>query len=271
MPIPMPKHLTPFVRFLAGVSYIPHGAWFLLRNPRLWPVAVSPLLVAALFLVIGIFSGAFWAGRVEQSLFGESLRSAPAWFSFVMVTGLWAGCLAAGAIVALALAFALLGPLFEKLSQRVEEISGIKVRGTKGLKWEIVQSMKTAAYFILSAPVAILLGLIPFLGPLLALAFTGHRVAFESTDAVLLRRGLDFAARQEFHRRFRPETLGFGVASVLLFPIMTVLAVPVFVVAATRLVNDLETVQGTPSEEETAAIIAAEELGAVPKGPSAGR
>ena len=53
---------------------------------------------------------------------------------------------------------------------------------------EIVQSVKTAAYFALSAPVAILLGLIPFLGPVLALGFTGHRVAFQNTDAVLLRR-----------------------------------------------------------------------------------
>lgn len=267
--MPLPRHLTPVIRFLAGVSYIPGGAWFLLRHPRLWPVAISPLMLAALLLVIGIFSGAFWAGRVEQSLFGGGLRSAPAWFSFVMVTGLWAGSLAAGAILALALAFALLGPLFEKLSQKVEEISGIKVRGSKGLHWEIVQSVKTAAYFGLSAPIAILLGLIPFVGPILSLAFTGHRVAFQNTDAVLLRRGLDFRERQEFHRRFRSETLGFGVASVLLFPIMTVLAVPVFVVAATRLVNDLEAVRDTPSEEETAAILAAEEMTAVSARPTA--
>ena len=262
--MPLPRPLTPLVRFLAGVSYIPGGAWFLLRNPRLWPVAISPLLVAALLLVIGVFSGAFWAGRVEQSLFGGSLRSVPAWFSFVMVTGLWAGSLAAGAILALAVAFALLGPLFEKLSQKVEELSGLNVKGTKGLRWEIVQSLKTAGYFALSAPIAILLGLVPFLGPVLSLAFTGHRVAFQNTDAVLLRRGMDFGERQEFHRRFRPETLGFGVASVLLFPVMTILAVPVFIVAATRLINDLEAVRDTPSEEETAAIIAAEEM---PAGP----
>ena len=113
---------------------------------------------------------------------------------------------------------------------------------------------------MLSAPVAIVLGLIPFLGPVLALAFTGHRVAFENTDAVLLRRGLAFGERRQFHRRFRPETLGFGVASVLLFPVLNVFAVPIFVVAATRLVNDLEEVRDAPSDEDTAAIIAAEEI-----------
>lgn len=268
--MPVPRPLTPLVRFLAGVSYIPGGAMFLLRNPRLWPVAISPLIVAAVLLMIGIFSGAFWAGRVEQSLFGGSLRASPAWFSFVVVTGLWAGSLAAGAILALAFAFALLGPLFEKLSQRVEELSGLTVRGSKGLHWELVQSVKTAAYFALSAPIAILLGLIPFLGPVLALAFTGHRVAFQSTDSVLLRRGMDFLERQAFHHRFRPETLGFGVASVLLFPLMTVLAVPVFVVAATRLVNDLEAVRDQPTDEETAAIIAAEEMTAASSRPLSG-
>jgi uncharacterized protein involved in cysteine biosynthesis len=258
--MPVPKPLSPVVRFLAGVSYVPGGALFLVRNPRLWPVAISPLVVAAFLLLIGLFSGAFWAGRVEQSLFGETLRTSPAWFSFVIIAGLWAGSLAAGGILALAIAFAFLGPLFEKLSQKVEEISGLTVRASKGLRWEAVQSLKTAAYFALSAPIAILLGLIPFLGPVLSLAFTAHRVAFQSTDSVLLRRGMDFLARQGFHHRFRPETLGFGVSSVLLFPLMTVLSVPVFVVAATRLVNDLEAVDDSPSDEETAAIIAAEEL-----------
>ncbi len=235
-----PERLTPLVRFLAGISYIPGGAMFLIRNPRLWPVALSPLIVAAGLLVIGIFSGAFWAGRIEQALFGSALRSLPSWLSFVVVCGLWAGSLAAGAILALALAFALVGPLFEKLSQRVEEISGRAVSGSRGLRWEIIQSLKTAGYFALGAPVAILLGLIPFLGPLLALGFTGHRLAFQNTDAVLLRRGLDFTQRHGFHRRFRAETMGFGVASVLLFPLLNILAVPIFVVAATRLVNDLE-------------------------------
>lgn len=245
--MPVPEPLTPLVRFLTGISYIPGGAVFLVRNPRLWPVAASPLMIAAGLLLIGVFSGAFWAGRIEQAFFGGALRTVPPWLSFVVVTGLWAGSLAAGAILALAIAFALVGPLFEKLSQRVEEISGRAPQGSKGLRWEIVQSLKTAAYFALGAPVAILLGLIPFLGPLLALGFTGHRVAFQNTDAVLLRRGMDFTQRHEFHRRFRPETLGFGVASVLLFPIMNVLAVPIFVVAATRLVNDLEEYRAAPT------------------------
>lgn len=257
----VPQPLTPFVRFLAGVSYIPGGARFLLMNRSLWPSALSPIVVAAGLLVVGVFMGAFWAAWLQQSLFGESMRHIPVWFSFVVLTGLWAGSLAAGAIVALAVAFVLLGPLFERLSQKVEELSGVSQGRSKGLRWELAQSAKTALYFALSAPVAMLLGLIPFLGPALALLFTGHRVAFENTDAVLLRRGLAFGERRDFHRRFRPETLGFGVAAMLLFPIMNVFAVPIFVVAATRLVLDLEAVSQEPPEEETAAILAAEEIG----------
>lgn len=245
----VPRPLTPLVRFLAGVSYIPAGAGFLIRNAPLWPVALSPLLVAGFLLMIGLFFGAFWAAWIQKSLFGESLSTIPVWFAFVVLVGVWLGSLAAGGIVALAIAFALLGPLFERLSQKVEELSGLTVQGSKGLRWEVAQSLKTAAYFALSAPVAILLGLIPFLGPPLALIFTGHRVAFENTDAVLLRRGMNFSERQGFHRRFRPETLGFGVASVMLFPLLNIFAVPVFVVAATRLVNDLEAVRDTPPED----------------------
>jgi|JI10StandDraft_1071094.scaffolds.fasta_scaffold358075_2 CysZ protein len=256
----VPRPLTPFVRFLAGVSYIPGGARFLAVNRRLWSAALGPLVVTAGLLMIGVFSGAFWAAWVQQSIFGESLRTVPIWFAFVILTGLWAGSLAAGAIVALAVAFVLLGPLFERLSQRVEEAAGVSLPRSRGLRWELAQSLKTAAYFALSAPVAILLGLIPFLGPLLALLFTGHRVAFENTDAVLLRRGLEFGERRAFHRRFRPETLGFGVAAMLLFPILNVFAVPIYVVAATRLVMDLEAVRDQPSDEETAAIVAAEDI-----------
>lgn len=256
----VPRPLTPLVRFLAGVSYVPGGARFLAFNRSLWSSALWPLVVAAGLLMVGVFTGAFWAAWLQQSVFGESLRTVPIWFAFVILTGLWAGSLAAGAIVALAVAFVLLGPLFERLSQRVEEAAGVTLPRSRGLRWELAQSLKTAAYFALSAPVAILLGLIPFLGPALALLFTGHRVAFENTDAVLLRRGLDFSARRAFHRRFRPETLGFGVAAMLLFPILNVFAVPIFVVAATRLVMDLEAVRDQPTDEETAAILAAEDI-----------
>ena len=129
----------------------------------------------------------------------------------------------------------------------------------------LLQSLKTAAYFALGAPVAIILGLVPFLGPLLALGFTGHRVAFQNTDAVLLRRGLDFQGRRAFHRQFRPETVGFGVAAVLLFPLMNILAVPAFVVGATRLVNDLEAFRDTAPDEERAAISVTGQL----EGPTA--
>ena len=110
--MPVPRPLTPLVRFLAGVSYVPGGAIFLIRKPRLWPVVIAPLIAAAILLMIGVFSGAFWAGRVEQALFGGALRSIPVWISFVVVTGLWAGSISAGAILALAIAFALIGPFF---------------------------------------------------------------------------------------------------------------------------------------------------------------
>ena len=90
-------------------------------------------------------------------------------------------------------------------------------------------------------------------------------MAFQNTDAVLLRRGLDFQGRRAFHRRFRPETVGFGVAAVLLFPLMNILAVPAFVVGATRLVNDLESFRDTAPDEARTAISLSGQL----EGPTA--
>lgn len=247
----MPRRvLSPVVRFFAGLWHVPAGAAFLLRNPRLWPVAVGPIAVAGLLLIAGLFSGAFWAGRIETALFEGQLRQFPIWFAFTVVVGLWAGSLSAGAIVALALSFALIGPLFEALSRQVENLMGRGGADSRGLRWELAQSLKTGAYILLSAPVALLLGVIPLVGPWLALLWTAHRVAFQNTESVLLRRGLGFRGRHAFHARFRAETLGFGVGALFVIPILNVASLPTLVVGATRLVNELEQIPGDPGSAD---------------------
>jgi uncharacterized protein involved in cysteine biosynthesis len=100
---------------------------------------------------------------------------------------------------------------------------------------------------------------VPIIGPLLSLTFTGYRLAFRNCDVALLRRSMSFSDRRTFHAQFRPETLGFGIAGVLLFPVISVFATPVYVVGATRLVADLERIRDEPDEAETAAILAAED------------
>ena len=252
-----PPPLTPLVRFLAGVSYLPGAVLFIVRNPRVWPILIAPVLIGALLLMLGLFLGAFLAAFLQKILFGVAGRDISPWFEFLAVTGLWIGSLGAGGICGIAAGFAILGPLFEKVSEKVEEVSGLSVHRSPGLKWEIIQSLKTAGFFAISAPIAVLLGLVPIVGPLLSLIFTGYRLAFRNCDIALLRRQMSFGDRRAFHSRFRPETLGFGMAGVLLFPVISIFATPIYVVGATRLVADLERVKDEPGEDQTAAILAA--------------
>lgn len=254
---------SPFVRFFSGLWHVPAGLLYLIKTPRLWPTAAGPLLIAGVLLVVGVFTGAFWAKGVVSALFGGSLRQFPLFFAYMVVVGIWAGSLSAGAIVAVALAFVFIGPLFERLSRAVERLDGRQVNDSKGMGWELVQSLKTAGYFLLGAPVAVLLGLIPIAGPLLVIFWTGHRLAFQNTDAILLRRGMGFRARQSFHLRHRAETLGFGVGAFFLLPILNIIAVPTLVVGATRLVLDLEEEDDDRSAREPSSALGSGEPGAV--------
>jgi CysZ protein len=88
----------------------------------------------------------------------------------------------------------------------------------------------------------LLLSLVPVVGAPLALLWGGHALALQQTDPALTRRGLDFQARRRWHRRFRPESLGFGAAglALLLVPIANLLLIPALTVGATRLVMELD-------------------------------
>ena len=90
-----------------------------------------------------------------------------------------------------------------------------------------------------------LLGLIPLVGPFLSLAWGGRAVAFQMTDPALTRRGLAFRDKRRWHRAWRAESTGFGLAGMvgLLVPLANLLLGPALVAGGTLLVLDLEAVE----------------------------
>jgi CysZ protein len=244
-PLPPPGVLK---RAAAGAWHVPAGLVFLLRRPRLWLLALLPAALAVAFVALGFVAGLFAARSVDAAL-APAPESLPEWLGLTLTVFLWIGTVAAGMIVGFGAALALASPLLERLSRRVETlVRGQAVGAATGVRWELAQALRAAGYFIVAAPGVFLLGLVPVLGPGLAALWGAHALAFQETDGTLARRGLDFRARQAWHRRWRPESLGFGLAGLvtLIVPLANLLLAPAVAVGATRLVLELEGLPTAP-------------------------
>ncbi len=228
-------------RAAAGAWHIPGAVWFLARRPRLWTFAALPALLCAVLVVAGVVLG-LYVGPTTTGALERRSAGLPDWLGLIVAIVLWMATLAAGAILGLGCALVLSAPVLEQLSRQVEAESGRAPAGSSAtLRWEIAQSLRSAAYFAVRVPGILLVGFLPILGPALSWLWAAHALAFQSTDASLARRGLDFAARRAWHRTYRPESLGLGFASLvcLFMPCAAFLVAPALVAGGTLLVLGL--------------------------------
>jgi CysZ protein len=231
-----------FRRAAAGAVFVPAGLFLLLRRPRLWPYALLPAFLAAAFMVAGFVLGLFVIPGIEAA-FAPRLENVQTWLRVSAVVALWISCLGSGLLLGLAVALLVTAPILERFSRRVETVVRGRARDQgQGLGWEVGQSVRSAAYFLAAAPGVFLVGLVPFVGPVLGAVWGAHALSFQQTEAPLTRRGLSFEARRQWHRRWRPESLGFGVAALvtLLVPVANLLLTPALTAGATLFVLELE-------------------------------
>lgn len=229
-------------RAAAGAWEVPAGFVFLARNPRLWLLAALPALLAVLLTGSFAFLGLLLVPQLDTAL-APTPGSLPEWLALPISLLLGLATVAAGAFLGFGVALALAAPLLDELSRRVEaRARGESEDASRGLRAEIVDSLKGALYFLAAAPGMFLLGFIPILGPLLSVLWGGRAVAMQMTDPALTRRGLRFADKRGWHREWRVETLGFGVAGMLglIVPLANLLIAPALVTGGTLLVLDLE-------------------------------
>jgi uncharacterized protein involved in cysteine biosynthesis len=233
--------------FLLGAWQLPKALAFLARRPRLWPGAMLPALAAAVLMAVGFGLGLLSGPFLEATAF-EGSGPTPAWSGFVVSLGVRAVALVAGVLAGLGLALILAAPLLERLSRDVEAAArGQVLNRESGLRFEVAQSIRTAGYFLLRTPGIVLVGFVPFVGPALSAVWAAHALAFQNTEPVLGRRGLEFATRRAWHRRHRAESLGLGFASLvcLLVPCAGLLLAPAMVTAGTLLVLELDDAAAT--------------------------
>jgi uncharacterized protein involved in cysteine biosynthesis len=235
-------------RFAAGAWHAPGGAVFLLRHPRLWPLAVLPALLGAAGLGAGLLLGLYGVRPVEA--FVAHRWHVPDLVDLAAVVGLWVGTLASGVLAALALGLLVCAPLLERLGRHAEALAG----GNAPTRWpswgELPATFARALPLLLAVPIGFAASLLPFVGPVLAGLGIAGVLAIQETAAPLARRGHSRAARRAWHREWRAESLGFGVASLALLPITAPILVPSLAIGAALLVHEIE--GDTPVAEKPA-------------------
>lgn len=242
-----------FRRAAAGAWHVPAGFVFIVRTPSLWPWAILPALLAVACVVAGFFLGLFVIPVLEKVLVPGEGKIAER-LGFLLTLALWIGTVMAGMILGLAVALLLSAPILERISRQVEaRVCGETTDRYRGLGWEMLQAFKGSMYFVLSAPVVLLLSLIPLVGPVAGTLWGAHALAFQQTDVPLARRGRDFRARRDWHRRYRAESIGFGLAGLvtLLVPLANLLIGPALAAGGTLLVIEFE--EGVPAPDSTQA------------------
>jgi uncharacterized protein involved in cysteine biosynthesis len=245
----VPRSLPGILRrAAAGAWHMPSGFVFLLRHPSLWPIAALPALLALVLLAIGAVAGVFLIPRVDSG-FGPRPGAWPEWVDLPVSLLLWIATIGAGAFLGLGVALLLAAPLLDQLSRRVEaKARGRVVDSGATLASEIRQALRAGIYFILAAPVVFVLGLVPLVGPFLSVMLGARAVAMQMTDFALARHGASVKERVAWHRRWLPESQGFGLAGMvgMLVPFANVLIAPSLVTGATLLVLDIEEIEGSP-------------------------
>jgi len=241
-------------RAAAGAWHVPAGFVFLLRRPRLWPLALLPAAAAVAFVCGGAAGGLYAAPFFEAAL-TKHLQWLPLWLLILVGAGLWVAAIVAGAALGLAVGLLAAAPILERLSAEVEALvrQPAALPAEAGLGWQLAQSFRMATYFLLATPGMLVLGLVPLVGPFLGAIWGAYVLALQETEPSLARRGLDFKARRAWHRRWRPESLGFGLTALLVLavPFVNFLLAPALIVGGTLLVNEIEQGGAAPRPPET--------------------
>jgi uncharacterized protein involved in cysteine biosynthesis len=229
-------------RAAAGAWHVIAGFAFLLKRPRLWPLAALPAVTAAVCVFGGVLLGWFAIPWLEQSLLpgGGKVTGLG---TLILTLAVWVGALVAGAVTGLAVAMLLAAPILELLSRKVEAYVRVDVLEPEGgWRWELAQSFKGGLYFVAAAPGVLLLSMIPVVGPPLGMLWGAHALALQQTDVPLARRGMGFGARRAWHRKWRAESLGFGLLGLmtLIVPFANLVLAPALAVGGTLLVLELE-------------------------------
>lgn len=236
-----------------GVGLLGRGIGYVISRPRLFGLAmIPPLITSVLFVVL-------------LALIGNNVSDLARGITpFVTDGSTWAPVLRALAAIMLlalsvlvmvltfaALTLAIGGPLYEKISERIDnelgfERSEVDEAVHRMLGRAIGQALITLLIAVVGGLLCFLIGLIPVIGAVIGWAvsalFGGWMIAREVTTPAMERRGLlTLSERGALLKSRRAMVLGFGVPTfwLLAIPFVSILAFPAAIAGGTLLVRQL--------------------------------
>lgn len=239
-------------RFSAGPRYLIKGLGLWATSPRLMLLGAIPALIVgtvflagAVFFVINIDTVAAWLTPFAEGWdepFRIAMRVAAGLAASVIVVYV-------GLFTFTALTLAVGDPFYERIWREVEGRGGGPVPETSDSFWTSVRRGVGNGIRMFAATVAIgvtlfACGLIPVVGqvaaPVLGALFGGWLLAVELSGFAFDARGFSLRQRRRMLGANRAGTVGFGVATYLLFlvPFGAIFAMPAAVAGATMLSRD---------------------------------
>ncbi len=235
------------------------GGWILLRTPGLWIYALPPLGLGVMWSAIFL---------LEQLALPE-LPADDVWYLSALR---WSAEIAlAASVLLIQLLIALSAPLLDWLGEQTEEALGVVPKGPgfwrelltlgfvrRGFR-ALLEAVKLLGFKLVLFAMALPLGLIPAVGPVLAYLLSGIATGVDFIDYPLARRHYTLHRKLAWARDHWPATLAFGAAvfGLLSVPVLAALMLPACVVGGTDLVFRLGELSGRASVRAPAPAAAA--------------
>jgi CysZ protein len=229
---------NPLYHILWGVRFFFAGMRTLTRHSDLLGLSLIPILLTGVLLVALALAGAWIVG----SLIGDTLSRELRAFAQVLIFLL---SLLIGYFLYLPVARVLLAPFAEALSRKTRLINTGEAIGQHNLGWSraMWEGLKLVMFQAVIALIALALSLIfPPLGAPIGIAVAIFLCGLDFLDIPLSTRGLRLRGKLGVIWRNKSLAVGFGAAVyvMLLIPVINMLSLPVGVIGATLLVDEIE-------------------------------
>lgn len=249
-----PNKDNPINTFSRGFASPFLAARFLAKHRQLIKYIVIPFSINLIIFSIAIYFGL----DLFDSIVAQYIPQGQAWYWSLLNYFLWVVAVFLTAILVF-FSFAIAGnliasPFNDILSEKTEEILTKKQNDEpfvfavflRDAQRTLLDESKKIAVFVIGMILLLLLNLIPVLGsllfPILSTLFTIFFLVVEYTGYIFSRKRLSFKEQRQFIFAHKLPFLGFGsgILTILLIPFFQFLCIPLGVIGAMQLYDELK-------------------------------